>query len=105
MLKAGWVDISDDTAGSPGSGVSRGLTVLLPAQPEVINTLVDDDGSVEDAVLPGQRHQVVQYADEGDPILVHGDVAEVPHVSVLGPWSSVVVAERVEMSASSSTVI
>ena len=77
----------------------------MATKAEVVNTLVDDDGSVEDAVLPGQRHQVVHYTDEGVHILVHGDVAEVPHVSILGSRSPVVVTEWVEMSASSSTVV
>ena len=99
--------VCDDTAGCPRPGVSRSHAVLLSSQAQVVNTFVDDDGSVEDTQLglPAQLHQVVLYPHEGVHLLVRGHVAQVPHVSLLGPRGSVVLAEGVEMPAGRSTVV
>ena len=55
----------------------------MATKAEVVNTLVDDDGSVDDTVLPGQPHHPVHYPDEAGPLLVHGDIAQVTHMSIL----------------------
>ena len=100
-----WRVLRDDTASRPGPRVSRDQTVLLASEAEVVNTFVDDDGSVENTVFPGQRHQVILYAHEGDHILVEGDVAQVPHVPVLGARRPVVVGEGIEMTPGRLTVV
>ena len=85
--------------------MSGGHTVLLSSQAEVVNSLMDDDGSVEHTGLPTQLHQVVLYPDDGVSILVRRHVAQVPHVSVHDPRRPVVVAEGVEMPACPRTVV
>ena len=48
-----------------------------------INTLMDDDGSLEDSVEAGEADQVILDVHQGPPVLPCHDVAEVPDMSFL----------------------
>ena len=80
-------------------------TVLLPTQAQVVHSLVDHDGSVEDAVVAGELHHVILDTDEGDELLTGDHVAEVPDVPLLGSWSSVVLPKRIEVTSGPLAVV
>ena len=81
---------SYQTTPRPGAGISRSQGAGVPPLPEVIHSLVNDDGPAGDVDLSQEGGQLVADLCLHLTLRVGQDVPEVAHMSFSRCWPSVI---------------
>ena len=81
---------SYQTTPRPGAGISRSQGAGVPPLPEVIHSLVNDDGPAGDVDLSQEGGQLVAELADHLALRVSLDVAQVAHMSLSRGWPSVI---------------
>ena len=78
------------TTARPGAGISRSQGAGVPPLPEVVHSLVNDDGPAGDVDLSQEGGQLVAQLADHLALRVGLDVAQVAHMSLSRGWPSVI---------------